>query len=66
MPDDGARKTRCSTLRATPPTFLDPANETTAGDPSFALEIALAVTGLIVVTFVVLHLTAGGFGSHGL
>ena len=50
---------------STPPTFLDPANETTAGDPSFELEIALAVTGLIVVTFVVLHLTAGGFGSHG-
>ena len=50
---------------STPPTFPDPDNETTADGPRFGLKIALAVIGVIVVAFVVLHLTGGGLGSDG-
>lgn len=39
-------------------------NETTDGLP-FGLKISLAIIGVIVVGFVVLHLTGGGLGSHG-
>lgn len=49
---------------AIPPTLHDPDNETTAGRP-VGLKILLAVIGVIVAGFVVLHLTGSGLGSHG-
>jgi len=53
------------TPMSTPPTLPGPDNETTADGLPVGLKIFLAVIGVIVVGFVVLHLTGGGLGSHG-
>jgi hypothetical protein len=37
----------------------------TSDGASLGLKIALAVLGVVVVVFVVLHLTGGGLGGHG-
>lgn len=44
---------------STPPTLPDPDNETAADGLPLRLKILLAVIGVIVVGFVVLHLTGG-------
>ena len=51
---------------STPPTLPDPDNETTADGLPFGLRIFLAVIGVIVVGFVVLHLTGEGLAGHGM
>jgi hypothetical protein len=40
-------------------------NETMGEGTSLGFKIALAVIGVIVALFVMLHLTGGGVGSHG-
>ena len=50
---------------STPPTLPAPDIESTSDGPSFELKIALGVTGLIVVGFVVLHRTDGGLPGRG-
>ncbi len=52
------------TLMSTPPTPPDPDDETTAEDLPLSLKIFLAVIGVIVVGFVVLHLAGRGLGGH--
>jgi hypothetical protein len=53
------------TPMSTPPTLPDTDKETTADGLPLGLKIFLAVIGVIIVGFVVLHLIGGGFGSHG-
>ncbi len=43
----------------------DPDNETAGDGLSLGLKIFLAIIGVIVAAFVVLHLAGGGLGSHG-
>lgn len=52
-----------ATPTSTPPTVSDPGNEPTPGGRSFGLKIFLAFIGVIVMGFVVLHLT--GYSLHG-
>lgn len=48
-----------------PATLPDPDNEPTAASRPLGLKVFLAIIGVIVAGFVVLHLTGGGLGSHG-
>ena len=48
-----------------PATLRTLENETTRDSLSIGLKISLAVVGVIVAAFVMLHLTGGGLGSHG-
>ncbi len=48
------------TAPQTPPT----ASASEAGGPGLALQIALAVAGVIAAAFVILHLAGGGLGRH--
>jgi hypothetical protein len=59
------RETSGGRPTSTPPTFPDAANETTGDGLPLGVKIFLAAVGVIVVAFVVLHLTGGGLGSHG-
>jgi hypothetical protein len=45
-------------------TFSDPNNGTIAERLPLGLKIFLAIIAVIVVVFVILHLTGGGLGSH--
>jgi hypothetical protein len=62
IPND--RHTTKTPGETAPPSLSAPRSETTDGIPT-GLKISLAVIGLIVVGFVVLHLAGGGLGSHG-
>lgn len=42
----------------------DPDNKTTADGLPSRLKVSIAVIGVIVVGFVVLHLTCGGLAGH--
>jgi hypothetical protein len=46
-------------------TLAGPDKETTGDGRPLGLKIFLAVVGMLVAVFVVLHLTGGGHGSHG-
>lgn len=45
--------------------LAEPERQTTADGPPLGLKIFLAVVGVLVAVFAVLHLTGGGHGSHG-
>jgi hypothetical protein len=52
-------------VRPSLPTLSDPDNEPTGGGRPIQLKIFLAVVGMLVAVFVLLHLSSGGLGSHG-
>jgi hypothetical protein len=59
------RETPRGTFISTPPIITDSERETTGKTLPSGLKIFLAVVGVIVAIFVVLHLAGGGLGSYG-
>jgi hypothetical protein len=52
-------------LESASPTLSDPDNKPTSGGLPIGFKIFLAVVGVFVAVFVLLHLSGGGLGSHG-
>jgi hypothetical protein len=59
------RETAGGTLMSNPPMIANSDQQTTGKNLPLGLKLFLAVVGVIVAIFVVLHLTGGGLGSHG-